>query len=77
MESETFRTWLAERGCRFDHHQERRGGGQAAVTVRREGRTAQLPLIGSHRSIDEETARAVCEALGLDWSQLPGPEGRA
>jgi hypothetical protein len=77
MDSETFRSWLAERGCRFDHHEEDRGDGQAAVTVHREGRTARLPLIGSHKPIDLETARAVCTALALDWSELPGPAGRA
>jgi len=77
MDSETFRSWLAERGCRFDHHEEQRGDGQAGVTVHREGRTAELPLIGSNKSIDPETVRAVCSALALDWSELPGPKGRA
>jgi hypothetical protein len=77
MNSETFRSWLAERGCRFDHHEAERGGGQAALTIHREGRTAELPSIGSHKAIEEDTARAVCEALGLNWSELPGPEGRA
>jgi len=77
MDSETFRSWLAERGCRFDgaEHEER-GKGQAAVTIHREGRTAQLPLVGSHKAIDPETARAVCQALALDWSELPGPASR-
>ena len=77
MNSDTFRTWLAERGCRFDHHEEDRGDGQAAVTVHREGRTAQLALIGSRKPIDPETARDVCRALALDWSELPGPKSRA
>jgi hypothetical protein len=77
MDSDTFRNWLAERGCRFDHHPEHRGEGQAAVTVHREGRTAELPLVGSRKPIDPETARAVCAALALDWSELPGPAGRA
>lgn len=77
MNSDTFRSWLTERGCRFDHHEEDRGDGQAAVTVHREGRTAQLPLIGSHKPIDPETARDVCLALALDWSELPGPRSRA
>ncbi len=77
MDSETFRNWLAERGCRFGHHEEQRGQGQAAVMVYREGRTAELPLIGSRKSIDPETVRAVCSALALNWSELPGPESRA
>jgi len=77
MDSATFRSWLAERGCRFDPHHEQRGQGPAAVIVHREGRTAELPLVGSHKPIDLETARAICQALALDWSELPGPEGRA
>lgn len=78
MDSETFRSWLAERGCRFDHHEhEERGKGHAVATIHREGRTAQLPLVGTHMAINLETAQAVCEALALDWSELPGPESRA
>jgi hypothetical protein len=33
MESATFRKWLAEHGCGFDPHQEKRGTGQVNVTV--------------------------------------------
>jgi hypothetical protein len=77
MESETFRDWLVERGCRFDHHEEQRGKGQAAITVHRKGRSAELPQVGSHKPIDLDTARAVCQTLGLDWTELPGPASRA
>jgi hypothetical protein len=76
MDSETFRNWLAERGCRFDHDHEKRGGGQGAVTIHREGRSARLPLIGSRKPIDAETARDICDTLALDWSELPGPASR-
>jgi hypothetical protein len=38
MESATFRKWLADRGCRFDHHEhQQRVKGQMMVTVHREG----------------------------------------
>lgn len=77
MDSETFRSWLADRGCRFDHKTRReRGTSHGVVTVRREGRTALLPLLGSRQAIDETTARDVCQALNLDWSDLPGPKSR-
>jgi hypothetical protein len=77
MESATFRKWLAERGCRFDRHEhEQRGEGQTIVTVHREGRTAQLPLIGSRQRLDPRVVRRVCEDLGLNWSELPGPKSR-
>ena len=76
MENATFEKWLAERGCRFDKSQEKRGGGHRAVTIHREGRTAELPLVGAGHKLDPRSVRQVCEALGLDWSDLPGPKGR-
>ncbi len=77
MESATFRKWLAEHGCRFDRHEhEKRGEGEVIVTVHREGRKAEVPLGGSHQILDAQVVRRACEELGLDWSRLPGPEGR-
>ena len=75
MRTDTFRAWLAERGCRFD--QSARGTGHGVLTVHLEQRSAELEMPGPHKSLDEETVRRVCEELGLDWSQLPGPIGRA
>lgn len=46
------------------------------VTIHRAGRTAELPLVGASHNLDPRSVRQVCEALGLDWSKLPGPEGR-
>jgi hypothetical protein len=40
------------------------------------GRTAELPLVGESHNLDPRSVRQVCEALGLDWSKLPGLEGR-
>ena len=77
MESATFRKWLAEQGCRFDHYEHRqRHEGQVMVTVHREGRKAEVPLGGSHQQLDPRDVRKACEELGLDWSQLPGPKSR-
>jgi hypothetical protein len=77
MESATFRTWLAERGCRFESHdQEGRSHGHPMVTVHREGRTAKLPLLGLHQQLDSRIVRRICEELDLDASGLPGPIGR-
>ena len=77
MEPDTFRKWLAERGCRFDkyeHH--KRGEGPVMVTVHLEGRTSEAPLGGSHQDIDPREVQRVCDELGLDPSELPGPQSR-
>lgn len=76
MESATFRKWLAERGCRFDHHEEKRGDGPVVVMVHHAGRKAEAPLGGSRQVIDDRVVRRVCEELGLDASELPGPKSR-
>lgn len=77
MDSATFRSWLAEQGCRFDHHEhQERGKGHVTVTVHREGRTSQAPLGGSHKHLDPRDLRRVCEELGLDLSRLPGSNDR-
>ena len=39
-------------------------------------RTAEMPLVGSHHELDPRSVRQVCEALGIAWSDLPGPKGR-
>jgi hypothetical protein len=70
MESAAFRKWLAERGCRFGA--EKREEDYGTVTVHRLGRTAEMPLGGARSDIDARAVREVCEALGLDWSKLPG-----
>ena len=77
MESATFRKWLAEQGCRFDKLEHKhRHEGPVLVTVHREGRKAEVPLGGSHKILDARIVRQACDDLGLDWSQLPGPQGR-
>src|SRR5450830_641228 len=77
MESATFRKWLADRGCRFDHHEhQQRGKGQMMVTVYSEGRKAEVPLRGSRQILDQRVVHRACEELGLDPSQLPGPQSR-
>ena len=47
------------------------------VIVHYEGRRAEVPLGGSRHALDPRVVRRVCEELGLDWSELPGPKGRA
>jgi hypothetical protein len=71
MEYRTFKKWLTERGCHFDTQPEERGLGHGTVTIHREGRTAELLLVGSHHELDPNSVRRVCEALDLKWSELP------
>jgi hypothetical protein len=76
MESATFRKWLIEQRCRIDTQHEGRGDGHGTLTIHREGRTAKLPLVGPRHELDPQSVHQVCEALGLEWSDLPGPKGR-
>jgi hypothetical protein len=46
------------------------------VIVHHEVRKAEVPLGGSRQILDPRVARRVCEELGLDWSELPGPKTR-
>ena len=71
MQSATFRKWLAERGCRFDRHEHKRGEGHVLVTVHRERRKSEVPLGGSRQDLDHRDVRRACEELGLDWAELP------
>jgi hypothetical protein len=48
-----------------------------SLTIHREGRTAELLLVGSRHELDPRSVKRVCEALGLKWSDLPGPKSRA
>jgi hypothetical protein len=72
MESATFRKWLAEHGCGFDPHQEKRGTGQVNVTVHREGRKAEVPLGGSRQILDARIIRCACEELGVRLVRIGG-----
>jgi hypothetical protein len=76
MESATFRKWLIQQGCRLDTQHEGRGEGLGTLTIHREGRTAELSLAGPRHELDPRSVRQVCEALGLQWSDLPGPQSR-
>jgi hypothetical protein len=77
MEAGTFRNWLVEHGCRIDAGEHPRGHeGHGEVTVHREGRKTRLPLTGMHHALDPRIVRRVCDELGLDFRQLPGPQGR-
>ena len=76
MEYATFRKWLTEQGCHFDTQREERGEGHGTVTIHRNGRSAELPLVGSHHELDPNAVRKVCDVLDLKWSDLPGQKSR-
>lgn len=77
MESETFRIWLMERGCRIDSHRlTGRSRGHPVVMVHREQRKAELPLPGRGQQIHSDIVRRICADLELDPAELPGPRSR-
>ncbi|HVO15238.1 MAG TPA: hypothetical protein VMV26_08495 [Alphaproteobacteria bacterium] len=77
MRSDALRKWLQDRGCRFNHHTRGAGAtGHAELIVHCGPRSATLPLIGTHQDLDPALVRGIVEALGLDPSELPGPQSR-
>lgn len=78
LRSDTFKKWLAERGCVFE--QTKRGGkhvhGFPNVIVKREDRETELHVEGSTQDLDPREVRRVVDELGLDWQELPGPKSR-
>jgi hypothetical protein len=75
MNPDTFRKWLTERGCTFEQHERAKGGlGHATVTVRREGRRSELPMVGTKKDLDPDVVRRIVEDLDLPYGELPGPQ---
>jgi hypothetical protein len=79
MESATFRRWLIEHGCRIEarSHARHKQLGAATVIVQREGRKAELPLVGSRKRLDPDVVHAIVDQLGLDRGELPAEKSRA
>ncbi len=77
MQSETFRRWLAERGCVFEAGSDTvHKGGHGYVTVRLGDHHAVLPDVGTHKPLDPRVVRQIVDDLGLKWEELPGPSSR-
>ena len=76
MNPETFRHWLAERGCTFEQTERNRGEGVAEIVVRRGPRRAVMPLSASRMDLPEEDVRRIVDELELDYDELPGPQSR-
>lgn len=79
MHSDTFRTWLAERGCVFEQTERggKKGHGFPDVVVKLGNLQTDLHLAGAHQDLDPREVRRVVDALGLNWDELPGPQSRA
>lgn len=76
MNAETFRKWLAERGCSFEQTEQKRGQGVASVVARREGRRSEIPYAASKMDLQEEDVRRIVDELDLPFDELPGPQNR-
>lgn len=79
VRTDTFKEWLADRGCVFE--QTARAGKKAHgfpdVIVKLGDRKAELHVAGAKQDLDPREVKRVVEALGLDGSELPGPASRA
>ena len=71
MRRDTLRTWLEEKGCRFEEKAHDRGHGHASVVARLEGRVSVLPAIGAHENVEKGEVARVVRELGLEGEELP------
>jgi len=78
LRSDTFRNWLAERGCVFEQTERggKKGHGFPDVIVRLGDRTSELHVLGKTQDLDPREVKRVVEELGLNWDELPGPKSR-
>jgi hypothetical protein len=76
MTPQTFRQWLAERGCTFEQTARDRGEGAASVIVKREGRRTEMPYAASRMDLPEQEVRRIMRDLDLPYEDLPGPQSR-
>lgn len=60
MNANELRRWLQQRGCTFDTHK----GGSGHLTVRKDGRTSQLPMHGK-RELGSGLVNKIKKDLGL------------
>lgn len=61
MNAQELKRWLARQGCTFETHK----GGSGHLTVRREGRTSQLPMHGSRKELGAKLVSKIKKDLGL------------
>ena len=76
MNPQTFRQWLAERGCSFDQTKRDRGEGITALVVKLGPRQSLLPDTASSKDLPESEVRRIMDELELPYDELPGPQGR-
>ena len=74
MRTDTLRTWLDEKGCRFDEKPHHRGHGHASVVAKLEDMESVLPAIGAHEDMEKGDVVRVVSALGLAGEELPSGE---
>jgi mRNA interferase HicA len=61
MNYSELRRYLAKQKCTFETHK----GGSGHITVKREGRTTQLPAHGSGKELSKGLVHKILKDLGL------------
>ena len=61
MNANELRKLLAEKGCTFESHK----GGSGHITVRRGGRTTQLPMHGSGKELGKGLVAKILKDLEI------------
>ena len=65
MRADTSRTWLRDKGCRFDKHEKEKSGGNASLVIKLDDKLSVLPLVGTNMDLDNDTMGRILQELGL------------
>ena len=66
MKASELRRYLKKHGCTFHTHK----GGSGHLTIRRDDRTSQLPMHGSHKELGKKLVAKILKDLGLSSADL-------
>lgn len=61
VNAQELRRYLKKQGCTFETHK----GGSGHLTIRRGGRTSQLPMHGSRRELGKKLVNKILKDSGL------------
>ena len=71
MQSDTLKSWLTDKGCRFDKGASEHAKGHATLGIKLGDKRSMLPMVGTHQDLDEKDVTRILQELGLEDADLP------